>query len=78
MQANGLPVYVIAGAAVALVAVVAGVPLARFLPFAILLVCPLMMLFMMRNMGSMHGGGGDRRERRKDHGGHDRTGSHYQ
>jgi type III secretory pathway component EscV len=69
-----------AGAAVALVAVVAGVPLASFLPFAIILVCPLMMFFMMRNMGSMHGGGEDRRERNDsdDQAGHDRTGSRYQ
>ena len=63
--------------AVALVAVVAGVPLANFVPFAIILVCPLMMFFMMRNMGGMHGGGEDRYER-DDHAGHHRTGSRYQ
>jgi type III secretory pathway component EscV len=80
MQAKSLPMYVIAGAAVALVAVVAGVPLASFLPFAIILLCPLMMFFMMRNMGGMHGGGEDRSERKvsDDHAGHDRTGSHHQ
>lgn len=32
-----------------------GVPLASFLPFLILLACPLMMVFMMRGMD--HGGG---------------------
>lgn len=80
MQAKSLPMYVIAGAAVALVAVVAGVPLASFLPFAIILLCPLMMFFMMRNMGGAHGGGDDRRERKDSdgHAGHDRTGSRYQ
>jgi type III secretory pathway component EscV len=77
MQAKSLPMYVIAAAAVALVAVVAGVPLAGFLPFAIILLCPLMMFFMMRNMGGMHGSGEDRSER-KDSAGHDRTGSHHQ
>ena len=71
--------WVIAGAAVALVAVVAGVPLANFVPFAIILVCPLMMFFMMKNMGGMHGSGEDRRERNdSDDAGHDRTGSRYQ
>ena len=70
--------WVIAGAAVALVAVVAGVPLANFVPFAIILVCPLMMFFMMKNMGGMHGGGEDRRERNdSDDTGHDRTESRY-
>jgi len=80
MQARSLPMYVIAGAAVALVAFVAGVPLASLLPFAIILVCGLMMFFMMRNMGSVHGGGEDRREHKDsdDHTGHDRTGSRYQ
>ena len=81
MPARTLPMWVIAGAAVALVAVVAGVPLANFVPFAIVLVCPLMMFFMMRNMGGMHGGGGeDRRERddSDDHAGHGRIGSGYQ
>ncbi|QYG94226.1 DUF2933 domain-containing protein [Iamia sp. SCSIO 61187] len=32
-----------------------GVPVGSFLPFLILLVCPLMMIFMMRGMD--HGGG---------------------
>ena len=80
MQARSLPMYVIAATAVALVAVVAGDPLASSLPFAFILVCPLMMFFMMRNMGSMHGGGEDRHERKDsdDHAGPDRTGSRYQ
>ena len=70
--------WVIAGAAVALVAVVAGVPLANFVPFAIILMCPLMMFFMMKNMGNMQGGGEDRRERNdSDDAGHDRTESRY-
>jgi type III secretory pathway component EscV len=79
MQTKNLPMYVMAAAAVALVAVVAGVPLASFLPFAILLLCPLMMFFMMRNMGGMHGGGPERSEPKDsdDHAGHDRTGPHH-
>jgi type III secretory pathway component EscV len=73
MQATRFPMYVIAAAAVALVAIAAGVPLASFLPFAILLLCPLMMFFMMKNMGGMHGGGDDRSDRRDSD---DRTESH--
>jgi type III secretory pathway component EscV len=79
MQTKNLPMYVMSAAAVALVAVVAGVPLASFLPFAVLLLCPLMMFFMMRNMGGMHGGGEDRSERKgsDDHAGPDQPGSHH-
>lgn len=45
-----------------LIPLLAGVPLAAFLPFLFLLACPLMMVFMMRGMGGMHGG--------EDHTGH--------
>ena len=51
--------YLIAGALVAAVLVGLGVPLGTLLPFAIVLVCPLMMLFMMRGMSGMHRGGED-------------------
>jgi hypothetical protein len=54
--------YLVGAAALAAVAIALGVPLASLLPFAIVLVCPLMMLVMMRGMGSMHSG--------EDHTGH--------
>ena len=62
MQHNQLPTYLIAAAAIAAVLVIAGVPLAALLPFALLLACPLMMIFMMRGMTSMSSG--------EDHTGH--------
>lgn len=62
MQAKNLAMYVIGGAALALAAGVAGVHLAGFL-FVIIVLCPLMMLFMMTNMGAMHGGSADRSAR---------------
>lgn len=62
MQRNQLLTFLIAAAAVAAVLVIAGVPLAAFLPFALLLACPLMMIFMMRGMSGMAG--------REDHTGH--------
>ena len=42
--------WMMTGVAVALVAVVAGVPLASFLPYASILVCGLMMFFTMRTV----------------------------
>lgn len=45
-----------------------GVPVGNFLPFLLLLVCPLMMVFMMRGMN--HGGGQDTRD--DSHAGHRR------
>jgi choline-glycine betaine transporter len=59
---NQLPTYLLAAAAIAAVLVIAGVPLAALLPFALLLACPLMMIVMMRGMGSMSSG--------EDHTGH--------
>lgn len=47
--------YLIVAAAVAAVLIAAGVPLAAFLPFILVLACPLMMVVMMRGMGGMHG-----------------------
>ena len=64
MNHNRTQTYVLAAAAIAAVLVIAGVPLATLVPFALLLVCPLMMVFMMRGMGGMHRGGDD------DHSGH--------
>jgi len=57
--------YLIVAAAVAAVLIAAGVPLAAFLPFVLVLACPLMMVVMMRGMGGMHG-----MHRGEDHTGH--------
>jgi hypothetical protein len=54
--------YLVVAAGIAAVLIAAGVSLAAFLPFVFLLACPLMMVFMMRGMGGMHGG--------EDHTGH--------
>ena len=50
MQSKYLPIYVLVAAGIALAIAVAGVSLATLLPVAILLVCPLMMVFMMKAM----------------------------
>lgn len=55
----------LAALAVAVVLGLAGIPVLTFLPFLILLACPLMHVFMMRNMD--HGG-----HRGVGHGSHDR------
>ena len=47
--------YVIGAAAVAAALMAFGAPLAWLAPFAIVLLCPLMMVVMMRGMGGMHG-----------------------
>ena len=57
---NKMVPYLVGAAAVAVVLSALGVPLGTVLPFAFLLVCPLMMVFMMRGMS----GGGE------DHTGH--------
>ena len=59
MTHNRMPTYLLAAAAIAAVLVIAGVPLAGLLPFALVLVCPLMMIFMMRGMGGKQGGSDD-------------------
>jgi Protein of unknown function (DUF2933) len=43
--------YLLAAVAIGTVLAIAGVPLAALLPYALLLACPLMMIFMMRGMG---------------------------
>ena len=60
---NRMLPYLAGAAAVAVVLAVLGVPLGALLPFAFVLVCPLMMVLMMRGMSGMHGG--------EDHTGHD-------
>ena len=64
MKHNRMATYLFVAAAIAAVFLAAGVPFIRVLPFAVVLLCPLMMIFMMRGMGDMHAGG------REDHTGH--------
>jgi hypothetical protein len=47
--------YLIGAAVVAAALVALGAPLASVAPFAIVLLCPLMMVVMMRSMGGMGG-----------------------
>ena len=58
MDTSRIPMYVVAAAVLAVALSVAGVPFTRLLPFAVILVCPLMMIFMMRGHGN-HGGHSD-------------------
>ena len=53
--------YIAGGAVIAAVLVALGVPFAGVAPFALLLICPVMMFFMMRGMGGTQG---------EDHTGH--------
>ena len=50
MSRKNTGTYVLAAAVLAAALILAGVPFATLLPFAILLLCPLMMIFMMRGM----------------------------
>jgi hypothetical protein len=50
MQHKRMFPYLVAAAVVAAVLIAVGAPLASLLPFALLLVCPLMMVFMMKSM----------------------------
>ena len=60
MQSNRM-LLALAAAAAAAVLIAVGAPVASLLPFALLLVCPLTMVLMMRRMSGSHGEG---------HGGH--------
>ena len=51
--------YLFGAAMVAAVLIAVGAPLVSLLPFALLLACPLMMVFMMRGMSGMHNSGED-------------------
>ena len=62
MQQNRMFPYLAGAALIAAVLIAIGAPLASLLPFALLLACPLMMVFMMRGMSGSHG--------REDHTGH--------
>jgi len=50
--------YAIAIAIAVVGALALGVPVGTIALLGIVAVCPLMMFFMMRGMGGMHGGGG--------------------
>ena len=55
MHTNRMLPYVGAAAVVSAVLIAVGAPLASLLPFALLLVCPLTMVLMMRRMSGSHG-----------------------
>ena len=59
MHTNRMIPWLVAAAAAAALLIAFGAPLASLLPFAIVLACPLMMVFMMRGMAGMHGTGED-------------------
>ena len=65
MHGTHMRYLLVAGAALALGLLVSGTSVQVLLPYLLLLACPLMMVFMMRGMGS-HGGHGDH----SGHGGH--------
>ena len=58
-HSNRMLPYLLGAAVVAALLIAFGAPLASLLPFAIVLACPLMMVFMMKGMAGMHGGGED-------------------
>ncbi len=57
MHTNRMLPYLAVAALGAAVLIAVGAPLASLLPFALLLVCPLMMVLMMRRMSGSHGEG---------------------
>jgi hypothetical protein len=57
MKREQMPLYAIALAVLIVGLVYAGVPLGTLVVLPLILVCPLMMLFMMRGMGGMDRGG---------------------
>ena len=54
MQHNRMLPYLFGAASVAAILIGFGVPFASLLLFAVLLACPLMMVFMMRGMAVSH------------------------
>ena len=50
---NRMVPYLVGAAAIAAVLAVLGVPLGALLPFGVVLLCPLMMIVMMRGMSGM-------------------------
>jgi hypothetical protein len=64
-HSNRMSPYLIGAATMAAALIAFGAPLAALAPFAIVLLCPLMMVVMMRGMGGMGGMHGH-----EDHTGH--------
>lgn len=62
-HSNRMLPYLLGAAVIAALLIAFGAPLASLLPFALVLACPLMMVFMMKGMAGMHGS-------REDHTGH--------
>ena len=59
-HSNRMLPYLLGVAVIAAVLIAVGAPLATLLPFAFVLICPIMMFMMMRGMsGGMHGGSED-------------------
>jgi hypothetical protein len=56
-HSNRMLPYLLGVAAIAAVLMAVGAPFASLLPFAVVLACPLMMVFMMKGMSGAHGGG---------------------
>lgn len=54
-QWNRMTPWLLGAAIVAALLIAFGVPFASLAPFAVVLACPLMMIFMMRGMAGMHG-----------------------
>jgi DUF2933 family protein len=61
MMRQHLPYYAIAAAILIVGLVALGVPISNLLFLGVVLVCPLMMLFMMRGMGAGHADAVDRK-----------------
>ena len=57
MKNRNYGMYAVAAAIVVVGAIWAGLPVGSLATFGLILVCPLMMFFMMRGMGGMHGDG---------------------
>ena len=62
MKKRDYGLYAVAAAIVVVGALWLEVPLASLGVFAVVLACPLMMLFMMGGMRGMHGGDSDRND----------------
>ena len=61
-HSNRMVPWLVGAAALVALLIALGAPLASLVPFAIVLACPLMMVFMMKGMAGMHRGA--------DHSGH--------
>lgn len=57
MHRTHMRYLLVAGGALVIGLLAAGSPVRSLLPYLLLLVCPLSMIFMMRGMGGMRGGG---------------------